>query len=65
MYVKIGLLKVCDAAPLALNAETSEALPGVWGTGAIGHLFQGNRGTKAKFFEGNMGNKDNIGDQGT
>ena len=26
-----------------------EALPGVLGTGETGHLFQGNRGTKAKF----------------
>ena len=28
---------------------SSEALLGVWGTGETGHLFQGNRGTKAKF----------------
>ena len=34
---------------------------GFWGTGEQGHLFQGNRGTKAKF----LGNKDNIGEQGT
>ena len=37
---------------------------GVSGTGEKGYLFQGNRGTKAKFC-GEQGNKDNIGEQGT
>ena len=35
-----------------------------WGTWEKGLLFQGNRGTKAKFL-GEQGNKDNIGEQGT
>ena len=37
---------------------------GFWGTREKGYLFQGNRGTKAKFW-GEQGNKDNIGEQGT
>ena len=37
---------------------------GFWGTGEQGHLFKGNRGTKAKCC-GEQGNKDNIGEQGT
>ena len=42
----------------------AEAPQGFCGTGEKGHLFQGNRGTKAKFLR-EQGNKDNIGEQGT
>ena len=40
-----------------------EALPGVLGTAENGHLFQGNRGTNAKFL-GEQGNINIIGEQG-
>ena len=40
------------------------ALPGGLRNRGKGHLFQGNRGRKAKF-SGEQGNKDNIGKQET
>ena len=47
-----------------MQRVTNEAFQGFGGTGETGHLFQGNRGTKAKF-RGEQGNKDNIGEQET